>query len=93
MGGLGVLGNFLGAQGVTFAAPYRKKSSHECSKDEFGDILKIVIFLCVYWCFERSAGPIGRPNGCLETFLEHLVPHGGHFGDTCAAYLRHDGFK
>ena len=41
----------LGAQGVTFAAPYCKKNSHECSKDEFGGILKIVLFLCVFDVF------------------------------------------
>ena len=55
--------------------------------------VEIVIFPCVYWCFERLASPSGRPNGCLETFVGTLGLNGGHFGDMCATYLRHDGSK
>ena len=48
----------LGAQGVTFAAPYCKKSSQECSKDEFGGILKIVLFPCVSHVFRGQQVPM-----------------------------------
>ena len=74
----------LGAQGVTFAGPCCKKSSHGCSKDEFGDILKIVLFLCVFSCFWRIAGAIGCPNDGLEAFLEHLeAQRGALWGHVC----------
>ena len=41
----------------------------------------------------RLAGANGRPNDFLEAFLVLLAAHGGHFGNTCGAYLRHDGSK
>ena len=68
-------------------------SAQKRLKDHICGFVKIVIFLCVYWCFERLASPSGRPNGCLETFLEHLATHGGHFGDIGGAYLCHGGVK
>ena len=83
----------LGVVACPFADPDCNNSVQRCPKDHVGGIVKIVIFLYVYLRFERLASPSGRPNGCLETFLEDLAAHGGHFGNTCGAYLRHHGFK
>ena len=71
----------LGAVGCLFADSDCNNSAQKCAKDHLGGIVKIVIFLCVYWCFMTLARPNGRPNDTLEAFLDHLVARGGHFGD------------
>ena len=93
MGGFGLRGGPLGCNGVPFCGLRLQHSGQKRPKDHICGFVRIVIFLCVYWCFERLASPSGRPNGCLETFLEHLATHGGHFGDICGAYLCHGGVK
>ena len=93
MGGFGLRGGPLAAMGCFFSDSDCNNSAQKRPKDYIRGFVKIVIFLYVCWCFGRLASPSGRPDGCLETFLEHLAAHGGHFGDTCAAYLCHDGFK
>ena len=83
----------LAAMGCFFSDSDCNNSAQKRPKDHICGFVKIVIFLCVCWCFERLTSPSGRPNGCLETFLEHLATHGGHFGDICGAYLCHGGVK
>ena len=83
----------LAAMGCFFSDSDCNNSAQKRPKDHICGFVKIVIFLCVYWCFERLASPSGRPNGCLETFVGTLGLKGGHLGDTCGAYLRHDGSK
>ena len=83
----------LAVEGCLFADSDCNSSAQKCPKDHRGDIVKIVMFLCVLMCFRRLARPNGCPNDGLEAFLDHLAAHGGHFGNTCAAYLRHDGSK
>ena len=83
----------LAAEGCPFADSDCNNSAQKCPKDHRGGIVKIVILSCVFICFMRLARPSGCPNDGLEAFLDHLAAHGGHFGNTCAAYLRHDGSK
>ena len=83
----------LAAMGCLVSDSDCNNSPQKRPKDHICGFVKIVIFLCVYLCFERLAGANGHANGCLETFLGHLATHGGHFGDICWAYLCHDGFK
>ena len=83
----------LAAMECPFADWDCNNSAQKRPQDRICGFVKIVIFLCVYWCFERLASPSGRPNGCLETLVEHLEAQRGHIGDTCGAYLRHDGPK
>ena len=83
----------LAAMGCPFSDADCNNSAQKCPKDHRGGIIEIVIFLYGLLRFMRLAGASGGPNNGLETFLEHLAAHGGHFGDTCAAYLCHDGSK
>ena len=79
----------LAAMGRPFADSDCNNSAQKRPKDHIRGFGKIVIFLCVYWCFERLARPSGRPNGCLETFLEHLATHVGLMGVTFGISQRH----
>ena len=83
----------LAAMGCLFSDSDCNNSAQKRPKDHICGFVKIVIFPCVYWCFEKLAGANGRPNDGSQAFLEHLEAQRGHFGDTCAAYLRHDGFE
>ena len=83
----------LAAMGCSFADSDCNNSAQKCPKDHRGGIVKMKIFSYVFMCFRRLARPNGCPNDGLEAFLDHLAAHGGHFGNTCAAYLHHDGSK
>ena len=84
----------LAAMGCLVSDSDCNNSAQERPTDHICGFVKIVlIFFFVYWCFVRLASPSGRPNGCLETFVEHLEVKREHLGDTCGAYLRHDGSK
>ena len=83
----------LAAMGCFFSDSDCNNSAQKRPKDHICGFVKIVIFLCVYLCFERLPSPSGRPNGCLETFVGTLGLNGEHIGDTCGAYLRPDGSK
>ena len=83
----------MAAEGCPFADSDCNNSAQKCPKDHRGGIVKIVIPLYVFMCFMRLPRPNGHPNDGLEAFLDHLAGHGAHFGNKCAAYLRHDGSK
>ena len=46
-------------------------------QDHICGFVNIVIFLYVYWCFDRLAGANGRPNDGSEAFLEPLEDQRG----------------
>ena len=83
----------LGAVGCPFADSDCNNSAQKCPKDHLSGIVKIVIFLCVYWCFMTLARPNGRPNDTLEAFLDHLVTHKWHLGDSFGTSKHHFGAK
>ena len=83
----------LAAMGCLFSDSDCNNSAQKRPKDHICGFVKIVIFLYVYWCFERLAVPSGHPNNGLEAFLEHIAAHGGHFGDIFVISKCHLGAK